>query len=62
MKKRGSLCHNCRHYYTTWDKAFPFGCRAMGFKSRTAPALLTRELSGEECLSFVAKDKGDKKG
>ncbi len=49
------LCMDCRHYYVTWDKGFPYGCRAMGFKSRTAPCLVTKEASGTECLSFAAK-------
>lgn len=60
MEKKDSLCQLCRYYYITWDKAFPFGCRAMGFKSRTAPSLLTKELSGQPCLSFAAKEKAAK--
>lgn len=57
MKKPEPQCRDCLYYYTTWDKNFPFGCKIMGFKSRTAPALLTREISGQPCLSFVAKEK-----
>jgi hypothetical protein len=54
-KLTGLGCLNCVHYYITWDKKFPFGCRAMGFKSKAAPHRLTRQLSGRECLSFVQK-------
>lgn len=49
------LCLMCRHYYVTWDKGFPYGCRAMGFKSKAAPCLVTKDASGLECLSFAAK-------
>ncbi len=49
------LCLDCRHYYVTWDRDFPHGCRAMGFKSRTAPCLVAKDVSGLECLSFAAK-------
>lgn len=54
-KQAGQGCLNCAHYYITWDKKFPFGCKAMGFKSKAAPHRLTREISGISCLSFVAK-------
>lgn len=54
-KLTGPVCHDCVHYYITWDKAFPFGCRAMGFKSKNAPHFLTRQLSGMTCLSFAKK-------
>jgi len=54
-KPTGPACLDCAHYYITWDKNFPFGCRAMGFKSKAAPHRLTRQLSGMACLSFVKK-------
>jgi len=48
-------CHNCEHYYTTWDSRFPFGCRAHGFKSRKNPSLEVTEASGLECQLYTAK-------
>jgi hypothetical protein len=48
-------CGNCSHYYVTWDKDFPYGCRAMGFKSRTSPALQVRDASGMDCQLFERK-------
>ena len=38
-------CGDCKHYYVTWDKDFPYGCKAMGFKSRTYPGS-----GGQGCL------------
>lgn len=51
-------CVKCQHYYITWDKTFPYGCKAMGFKSYKTPATVVRESSGQECLAFIKKSKG----
>jgi len=56
METSATLCSKCRYYYITWDKSFPYGCRAMGFKSKTLPSLLTQQVSGQQCLSFAAKE------
>ena len=46
-------CGDCKHYYVTWDKDFPYGCKAMGFKSRTYPALGGQECRPEWTVSFL---------
>jgi len=51
-------CIECGHYYVTWDRAFPYGCKAMGFKSFKIPAVVVRESSGQECLGFIEKQTG----
>jgi hypothetical protein len=48
-------CLQCRHYYITWDASFPYGCRAMDFKSRRKPQLDVQESSGAPCLHFVPR-------
>ena len=49
-------CRKCRHYYITWDVKHPYGCRAMGFKSRHNPGLeVRRAMYGEPCLMFSPK-------
>ena len=48
-------CGDCKHYYVTWDKDFPYGCKAMGFKSRTYPAQEVRNASGMDCQLFENK-------
>jgi len=51
-------CHKCKHYYVTWDKAFPHGCRAMSFKSRHLPGFVVRTSNqGMECLAFKEKKR-----
>ncbi|RJR50646.1 MAG: uracil-DNA glycosylase [Desulfobacteraceae bacterium] len=58
MKGKSQIaCLQCKHYYVTWDQAFPHGCRAMGFKSRMPPALKVKEASGMECQTFARKDR-----
>jgi hypothetical protein len=39
----------------TWDKKFPYGCRAMGFKTLTMPSVRVFQMSGVECLQFTEK-------
>ena len=54
-------CHKCRHYYVTWDKNFPHGCRGFGFKSRQPPNIGVRSSSsGMECLLFTKKGQKGK--
>lgn len=48
-------CRDCRHYYVSWDKEFPHGCRAMGFKSKTSPSVSVRQASGMDCQLFAPK-------
>ena len=31
-------CNSCAHFFITWNKRFPFGCRAMGFMSANSPS------------------------
>ncbi|MBU0698331.1 MAG: uracil-DNA glycosylase [Proteobacteria bacterium] len=53
--QRKTDCHRCRHYYVTYDKDFPYGCKAMGFKSRQNPYIVVRNSSEHECLSMEPK-------
>ena len=55
-------CHRCRHYYVTYDPDKPFGCRAMGFKSRNNPAQVVYATSGIVCQLFVLKIAGNTGG
>ena len=48
-------CYGCRNFYITYEPSHPYGCRAMGFKSKKLPALVVFESSGMECQLFVKK-------
>jgi hypothetical protein len=48
-------CRLCTHYYITWDERFPYGCRAMGFKSKAVPSLTVFRSSSLPCQMFEPK-------
>jgi len=48
-------CHQCEHYYVTWDKHFPHGCRAMKFKSKHIPGFVVFSSSQMDCQLFKGK-------
>ena len=50
-------CFQCIHYYITHDPQRPYGCRAMGFKSRINPARVVFLSSGLHCQLFSAKHR-----
>jgi len=54
-KRKGADCFRCRHFYVTWDKKFPRGCKAMGFKGKQLPCRVVLEASGNRCLKFEEK-------
>jgi hypothetical protein len=56
--KQGKIsCNQCRHYFVTWEKDFPYGCRAMGFKSKIAATFAVFQSSGIPCQHFEPKGK-----
>jgi len=57
MTEKKISCNKCTHFYVTWDKQYPRGCRAMNFKSREVPSTTVYEASGMECQKFKKKKK-----
>jgi hypothetical protein len=55
-REKGIHCFSCRHFYITYDPRFPYGCRAVGFKSRGVPAAEVRANSGMDCQFFAARE------
>jgi hypothetical protein len=49
------VCSKCKHFYVTWDKDFPHGCTAMGFKSKNLPSLVAFQCSQIACQHFEPK-------
>ncbi|HEY9101920.1 hypothetical protein [Chitinimonas sp.] len=49
---RAPNCMRCLHHYVTWDTRFPYGCRALGFKSLRLPSQEVFASSGQHCLHF----------
>jgi len=57
MDRKSINCFKCCYFYITWDRNFPYGCKAYNFKSRQLPSVEVKTASGKECLSFKEKDK-----
>jgi hypothetical protein len=48
-------CFSCSHFYITYEPDFPYGCRAVSFKSRLLPAKVMYVYSGIGCQLFKEK-------
>ena len=48
-------CNSCAHFFITWNKKFPYGCRAMGFMSSNSPSKDVFEVEGRDCLAYKNK-------
>lgn len=52
---RGPNCWQCRFFGVSHIPATPYACRAMGFQSKTLPALEVLRVDGQFCRAFEAK-------
>ncbi|NBT84002.1 MAG: uracil-DNA glycosylase [Betaproteobacteria bacterium] len=50
-------CRRCRHYYVTWDKKFPQGCKLYGVKSKQAPSIAVLDATGDPCAHWQENPK-----
>lgn len=57
-EKKKINCMKCVNFYVTWDKKFPNGCKAYGFKTKHVPSADVFLSSGLECQLFELKLKG----
>lgn len=49
-------CFQCCHFFITWDKSFPNGCKVFGFKTKQLPSVAVQQASGAECAAFQQKN------
>lgn len=55
MTEKKINCIKCIHFYITWDQKFPNGCKLFGFKTKSFPAIVVREATGNTCSNFIEK-------
>jgi hypothetical protein len=55
LKNKNPDCWACQHFKITHDRKRPYGCGAMGFKSKVLPCIEVIRVHGSHCLSFLAK-------
>jgi hypothetical protein len=51
----GMNCKECKFFYITWDKKFPYGCKLYEIKSKTAPDAQVLINTGVACLGYEPK-------
>jgi hypothetical protein len=56
-EKQNINCFLCEHFYITYERNFPYGCRIIGFKSRQLPSIDVYANSTMDCGLFLAKGK-----
>ena len=45
-------CRKCVHFFVTWEKNCPYGCKAYGFKGPQMPSIVVKSSSGVSCNFF----------
>jgi hypothetical protein len=48
-------CFNCKHFYITFDKNAPKGCRKFQIKTMQMPNQIVKAASGHDCEGFENK-------
>ncbi|VAW37246.1 hypothetical protein MNBD_DELTA02-982 [hydrothermal vent metagenome] len=56
-ERSGVDCFKCKHFYVTWEKGRPRGCRALNFKTKRMPSDVVCATSGKDCLLFTLKHR-----
>jgi hypothetical protein len=54
-------CKGCAHFFVTYDPLFPYGCRALAFKSKRMPSAEVEEASGSPCEARILR-KSSRRG
>ncbi|MFY7789436.1 MAG: hypothetical protein ACOVQB_00820 [Polynucleobacter sp.] len=48
-------CKECKFFYITWDKKFPYGCKVYEIKSKLSPDSQVLANTGSACLGYQPK-------
>lgn len=57
--KTTNTCWKCKYFQITHQPSRPYGCIAMGFKSKRLPCFEVVSVDGKDCLSFYPKSVDD---
>ena len=53
---QSSNCWQCKYFRITHEQSWPYGCGAMGFKSKVLPCYEVSKIDGNRCFSFSPKN------
>ncbi|MTI81569.1 MAG: uracil-DNA glycosylase [Firmicutes bacterium] len=54
-KNERIYCQKCRYFYVTWNKKYPRGCKAYGFKTGGIPSAVVLRTTGNKCVCYQEK-------
>ena len=55
-------CMKCKHFYITYDKNMPKGCRVYKIQSSVLPSMVVKKANnGDECAGFSPKETKESK-
>lgn len=57
ISKDENHCRNCKHFYITFDKYLPNGCRVFDIKTKQLPMRVVKKESQKDCQGFEKKRK-----
>ncbi len=49
-------CTQCRHFFITYEKGTPYGCRLYQLKSRELPSVIVKMAGAGDCQGFAPKE------
>ncbi len=52
---RAPDCLSCAHFWITWDRDYPRGCRAFDIKSSRLPSHEVFAATGAHCPAYLRK-------
>lgn len=53
-------CFSCEHFFITYERKYPYGCRVIGFKSARMPSVDVYATSDMPCGLFQEKERKEK--
>ncbi|MGE3610233.1 MAG: uracil-DNA glycosylase [Bacteriovoracaceae bacterium] len=54
-------CQKCKHFYITWNKTTPNGCRRFGIQCKDNPATIIASAGLGDCQGYEEKKKPEER-
>jgi hypothetical protein len=54
-------CHQCKHFYITWNQKIPNGCKKFGIQCRELPSAIVKAAGMGDCQGFTPKKSSSEK-
>ncbi|MCH2208596.1 MAG: hypothetical protein MK132_22380 [Lentisphaerales bacterium] len=57
MPNKAPNCLKCKHFFVTYDKRSPRGCKLFGMKNKGLPSQAVFNSTGSHCPAFEERQK-----